>query len=168
MLDAIVGRRSRILDAGCGSGRVGAELYRRGHQVVGVDADPVVIAAALADHPGPEWLVGDLADPLGEADLLDEREPFDAVICAGNVLVYVAPGTERRVVAAMARSLRPDGVLVTGFTVDGRYPPGHLDRDASEAGLVLEQRFATWDLRPWHEGAEFVVSVHRLQALQRG
>ena len=53
---------SRVLDAGCVPGRVGAELAARGHIVVGVDVDPLLIAAAEADHPGPRWIVADLAD----------------------------------------------------------------------------------------------------------
>ncbi|MGZ5421887.1 MAG: class I SAM-dependent methyltransferase, partial [Aeromicrobium sp.] len=40
LIDAIVAPGSRILDAGCGPGRVGAVLHARGHQVVGVDVDP--------------------------------------------------------------------------------------------------------------------------------
>ncbi|MDX6620950.1 MAG: hypothetical protein QOK36_3336, partial [Gaiellales bacterium] len=53
LVDALLPRRARVLDAGCGPGRVGAFLADAGHEVVGVDADPVLIAAAEADHPGP-------------------------------------------------------------------------------------------------------------------
>jgi len=62
LVDAMVARGARILDAGCGPGRVGSALARVGHEVVGVDVDPVLIAAANEDHPGPRWLVGDLAE----------------------------------------------------------------------------------------------------------
>jgi 2-polyprenyl-3-methyl-5-hydroxy-6-metoxy-1,4-benzoquinol methylase len=62
LLDAMVAPGSRILDAGCGLGRVGAVLHARGHHVVEVDVDPELIAAARQDHPGPTWLVADLAD----------------------------------------------------------------------------------------------------------
>src|SRR5690606_3562547 len=61
LIDAMVPPGSRILDAGCGPGRTAAALHRRGHIVVGVDADPVLIAAAEEDHPGPRWVVADLA-----------------------------------------------------------------------------------------------------------
>jgi len=50
-VDAMVPRGSRILDAGPAPGRVGGELARRGHTVVGIDVDPVLIDAARADHP---------------------------------------------------------------------------------------------------------------------
>ncbi|HET9690774.1 MAG TPA: methyltransferase domain-containing protein [Acidimicrobiales bacterium] len=161
LVDVLVPRAARVLDAGCGTGRVGAALARRGHAVVGVDADPVLVAAARADHPGPAWHTGDLAD-LGAAAL--DLGPFDAVVAAGNVLVYVAAGTEAAVVAALAGVLRPGGVLVTGFATGRHYGPDDLDADAAAAGLVAEHRFATWDLHPWHEDADWVVGVHRRPA----
>ncbi|MCB1005257.1 MAG: methyltransferase domain-containing protein, partial [Acidimicrobiales bacterium] len=79
-VDAMVARGARILDAGCGPGRVGSALAQVGHDVVGVDVDPFLIAAAEHDHPGPRWLVGDLA----ELDLPARgiSEGFDAIICA--------------------------------------------------------------------------------------
>ncbi len=61
-VDAMSARRSRVLDAGCGPGRVGGYLARMGHDVVGVDFDPVLISAAEEDHPGPTWRVADLAE----------------------------------------------------------------------------------------------------------
>ncbi|MEU9508955.1 class I SAM-dependent methyltransferase [Micromonospora sp. NPDC048170] len=162
LVDAIVPPGSRILDAGCGTGRVGAVLAARGHTVVGVDADPALVDAARADHPGPRWLVADLA----ELDLAaaGEPEPFDAAVVAGNVLAFVAPGTEREVIRRIAAHLRPDGVLAVGFGTDRGYPLTGFDADSAAAGLRLEHRFATWDLRPWRDDADFAVTVLRRPA----
>jgi len=159
MLDAMLARGSRVLDAGCGPGRVGAELAARGHVVVGVDADPELIEAAQADHPGPTWLVADLAEldlPAG-----GEREPFDAAVVAGNVMPFLAPGTEGDVLARIAAHLRDDGFIVVGFGLDRGYPLADFDHDAAAAGLELEHRFATWDLRPWRDDTSFAVTVLR-------
>ncbi|MFG1677441.1 class I SAM-dependent methyltransferase [Micromonospora sp. NPDC049282] len=162
LVDALVPPGARILDAGCGTGRVAAALAGRGHAVVGVDADPTLVEAARADHPGPRFLVADLA----ELDLpgQGEAEPFDAAVVAGNVMTFVAPGTERAVLARIAAHVRPDGAVVVGFGTDRGYPVAELDADAVAAGLRLEHRFATWDLRPWHDGAEFAVTVLRRPA----
>ena len=35
LVDAMVGRNARILDAGCGPGRVGGRLHELGHLIVG-------------------------------------------------------------------------------------------------------------------------------------
>ncbi|HEX5540615.1 MAG TPA: class I SAM-dependent methyltransferase [Micromonospora sp.] len=164
LLDAMLKRGSRILDAGCGPGRVGAELAARGHQVIGVDADPELIEAAKLDHPGPVWLVGDLADlDLAAAG---HPDPFDAAVVAGNVMTFVAPRTERAVLTQIARHLRPDGFAVVGFGTGRGYPLADFDTDLLAAGFLLEHRFATWDLRLWEPSADFAVSVLRRPAEQ--
>ncbi|MEU7751623.1 class I SAM-dependent methyltransferase [Micromonospora sp. NPDC049171] len=162
LVDTLVAPVSRILDAGSGTGRVGAALAERGHTVVGVDADPALVDAARADYPGPTWLVADLA----ELDLpaLGEAEPFDAAVLAGNVLAFVAVGTEPDVLRRVAAHLRPDGVLTVGFGTERGYPLTAFDADAVAAGLRVEQRFATWDLRPWRDDAAFAVTILRRPA----
>src|SRR5690606_17929921 len=109
-VDAMVARGARILDAGCGPGRVGSALAQVGHDVVGVDVDPFLIAAAEHDHPGPRWLVGDLA----ELDLPARgiSEGFDAIICAGNVMPFLAPSTRLTVLDRFRTHLHPDGRVV--------------------------------------------------------
>ena len=42
---------STVLDAGCGTGRVAIELAARGCAVVGLDADPAMLAAARSKAP---------------------------------------------------------------------------------------------------------------------
>ena len=159
MVDAMLPRASRVLDAGCGQGRVGAELAARGHQVTGVDADAELIGAARADHPGPRWIVADLAD----LDLSGHGDPglFDAAVMAGNVMLFVAEGTEEQVLRRVAAHLRPDGFAVAGFTAGRGYELPDFDGHAAAAGLVVEHRFATWDLRPWRSGSPFSVTVLR-------
>ena len=51
----------RILDAGCGPGRLAGYLAAVGHDVVGLDIDPLLIEAAERDYSGPPYLVGDVA-----------------------------------------------------------------------------------------------------------
>jgi SAM-dependent methyltransferase len=160
LLDAMLPRHSRVLDAGCGPGRVGAELAARGHLVVGVDADEALIEAARADHPESVWLVADLSELDLEA--LGHSEPFDAVVVAGNVMPFLAPGTEPAVLRRLAAHVRGDAVVVVGFGLDRGYSLSDFDAHAAAAGLVLEHRFATWDLRPWHNDAPFAVTVLRL------
>ena len=149
-----------VLDAGCGTGRVAIELARRGLDVVGLDADPGMLSAARAKAPELEWIQADLSDfELSEAD---GRRAFDAVVMAGNVMIFVVPGTEGAVVRQVARHLRPGGLMVAGFQVTpGRLSLELYDELAGAAGLVLAERFATWDRKPWAPGGDFAVSVHR-------
>lgn len=159
-IDALAPRQARILDAGCGPGRVGGRLHRCGHTVVGVDVDPVLIAAAEDDHPGPTWLVGDLAElDLPSSGIAD---PFDVVVCAGNVMTFLAPSTRRQVLGRLGDHLAADGRLVVGFGSGRGYPFDEYRTDAAAARLVIDLELATWHLHPFHPDADFHVTVlHR-------
>ncbi|MCC9175809.1 class I SAM-dependent methyltransferase [Arthrobacter sp. zg-Y179] len=157
LIDAMLPRGARILDAGCGPGRVGGELARRGHAVVGVDVDPELIDAARQDFPDLQWLVGDLA----ELDLPAEgvTDPFDVIVCAGNVMTFLAPGTAVDVLSRMREHLAADGRVVIGFGGKRGYAFEAFFADAVAAGLEVPQRFSTWDLRPFNEESDFLVAV---------
>jgi len=150
-----------VLDAGCGTGRVAIELARRGLAVVGVDADPGMLSAARAKAPGLEWILADLSDfdlqgPGG-------RRRFDAVVMAGNVMIFVVPGTEGAVLERIAGHVRPGGVVVAGFQlIPDRLTLERYDGLAAAAGLTLAERYATWDRDPWKANGDYAVSVHRL------
>lgn len=150
-----------VLDAGCGTGRVAIELARRGVRVLGVDADPDMIAAARAKAPELPWLRADLADLAGRG--LAER--FDVVVLAGNVVPYVAAEHRPAAVAACAGMLAEGGRLIAGFTLRPGWPtPGEYDGWCAAAGLVAEADYATWDGAPFRdvtEGGDYLVAVHR-------
>lgn len=153
MVDALVAPESRILDAGCGTARLGAELDRRGHTVTAVDLDPVFVDAARA-HKNLTVHLADLTE-------LDLGHTFDAVVAAGNVMVFMTPGTERTALTRMAAHLAPTGVFVAGFATDREYTLDTFDDDLAAVGLRVEHRFATWDLRPWRDDADWAVTVAR-------
>jgi SAM-dependent methyltransferase len=159
LVDAMIARGSRVLDAGCGPGRVGGYLHDVGHEVVGVDVDPVLIAAAEEDHSGPRWLVGDLAD-------LDLRaqgvtEPFDAIVSAGNVMTFLAPSTRRAVLTRLRAHVAPDGRAAIGFGAGRGYPFEEFLADTRAAGWEENLLLSTWDLRPFTPDADFLVAVLR-------
>lgn len=144
-----------VLDAGCGTGRVAIELARRGHRVWGVDSDPRMLQTAQSKVPELHWLQADLAD-------LPDALPasFDLVLLAGNVMIFLAPGTEKQVLDALADRLSPGGLLVAGFSLrPDQLTLDSYDRLAESAGLRLTHRWATWDREPY-AGGDYAVSVH--------
>lgn len=159
LVDAMAGRAARILDAGCGPGRTGGHLHRLGHTVVGVDLDPVLIAAAEQDHPGPTWLVADLADV--DLPALGIPEPFDVIVSAGNVMAFLAPSTRRVALGRLRTHLASGGRLVTGFGAGRGYPFAEFLDDAAAVGLHPDLLLSTWDLRPFTDDSDFLVAVLR-------
>lgn len=144
-----------VLDAGCGTGRVGRELAGRDVEVVGVDIDAEMLGTAQRAAPDIDWHLADLAT-VG----LGRR--FDAIVMAGNVMIFVEPDTEGTVLANLARHLTPGGVLIAGFQLQpGRLTLSRYDELASAAGLTPAERWATWDCDPWVAGGDYAVSVHR-------
>ena len=159
LVDAMLRRGSRVLDAGCGPGRVGGFLHEAGHEVVGVDVDPVLIAAAEDDHPGPRWLTSDLA--ALDLPSLGIPEPFDAIVSAGNVMTFLAPSTREAVLRRLRAHLRPDGRAAIGFGAGRGYDFDEFLADASAAGWAPDLLLSTWDLRPFEPDSDFLVAVLR-------
>jgi SAM-dependent methyltransferase len=159
LVDAMLPRGSRVLDAGCGPGRLGAFLAEVGHDVVGVDVDPVLIAAAEREHPGPRWLVGDLA----ELDLPSRgiAEPFDAIVSAGNVMTFLAPSTRREVLRRLRAHVAGDGRAAIGFGAGRGYEFDDFLADAAAAGWEPDLLLSTWGLRPFTPDADFLVAILR-------
>jgi SAM-dependent methyltransferase len=144
-----------VLDAGCGTGRVAIELARREMSVVGVDLDPAMLASARDKAPGLDWLEGDLAS-------LELGRTFDAIVAAGNVMIFLTPGTEAAVVATLARHLAQSGRLIAGFSLGaGRLDLATYDALAAANGLTLVERWATWDKEPFSAAGDYAVSVHQ-------
>lgn len=162
----LVAPGARLLDAGCGTGRVAMRLAELGHDVVGVDVDDSMLAVAQRKAADLTWVKGDLADLPAQ---VRERAPYDLVVMAGNVVPLLAPGTLDGAVASLAGLLAPRGLLVAGFGLDPQHlPPGcpvtplaEYDAATAGAGLGQVERFSTWDGQSFDPSEGYVVSVHR-------
>ena len=163
-VESLVPPPARILDAGCGTGRVATQLTSLGYHCVGVDADADMIGVAQQRDPATHWARQDIS-------ALELRsQAFNLAVLAGNVVPLLAPGTLLRAVQRLAAHLQPGGLLVAGFGLDGEHlPPGcpvtplaDYDRACVVAGLSFVRRFATWDRESWRPESGYAVSVHRL------
>lgn len=156
LIDAMAPRGANILDAGCGAGRVAGYLAARGHHAFGIDIDKVLIAQAREDFPDAEFTVGDLADPRLGA--------YDMIVCAGNVMTFLHPGTRRQVLAnfhdQLATNPAEPARVVIGFGAGRGYDFQEFLDDAAHAGLELEAGYGTWQMRPFRAAeSDFLVAV---------
>ncbi|MCW2854326.1 MAG: SAM-dependent methyltransferase [Nocardioides sp.] len=164
LVNALVEPPARVLDAGCGTGRIAVRLHEQGYDVVGVDVDVSMLREARADAPELDWREGDLAS-------LDLGETFDLVLLAGNVIPLLEPATLAATAHRLAAHAVPGGLVVCGFGLDDDHLPGDcpvtpladVDAALAEAGLEPQERFATWDGEPFDDGG-YVVTVHRMSA----
>lgn len=150
---ALVPPGARVLDAGCGTGRVAIELARRGYDVVGVDSDASMLDVARAHAPDLPWHLTDLA-------ALEDEAAYDLVVAAGNVMIFLAPGTGPEVVRRLADAARPGGLVVSGWRTDELAVPEY-DEWAAAAGLMPVARHASWQGAAISSDADWCVAVDR-------
>ena len=152
---------ARVLDVGCATGYLAAELTRRGCRVIGVEADPAAAERARAHCDAV--VIGDVED-AGCRDELAALAPFDVVLC-GDVLEHLRdPWSALRALAVFGGRVVLSVPNVAHWTgrralARGRFPyaeHGLFDRThlrfftrgsagdlAESAGLtVVAQRFA--------------------------
>ncbi|WP_182354554.1 class I SAM-dependent DNA methyltransferase [Flaviflexus huanghaiensis] len=151
LVDAMVDRGAAILDAGCGTGRVGGNLAGRGHRVVGVDLDPYLIEVARADHPLAEWHVGNLAD------FTLASQTFDHIVSAGNVMTFLAGNERIPALRRLGDHLAPGGRMTIGFGSGRGYEFDDFEDDLSGAGLAMQSRYSSWQLDPPNDN--FLIAV---------
>jgi SAM-dependent methyltransferase len=166
LADALGPRGVEIPHAGSGMGRIGAALRRAGHQAVGVDLDQGLIEQSRAAYP-------DLPVARARLETLDAGffathgmpTEYDLVVCVGNVMVLLAEDSERAVLRALGGLLAPEGRVLLGFSLVGApprsrvYPAEEFAADVEAAGLAVESRHATFDLRPFDPGGDFAVWI---------
>jgi SAM-dependent methyltransferase len=148
----------RVLDAGCGTGRVAIELAQRGMAVVGVDLDAVMLTQARTKAPHLDWHLADLST-------VQLEQPFDCIVLAGNVMIYLTPGTEAATLENLARHLKPAGLLVAAFEIPApswsSLTVALYDQLADAVGLTAISRWSTWQQEPWYPDARYAISVHQ-------
>jgi chemotaxis protein methyltransferase CheR len=146
-----------------------------GYRVLGTDVNPKAIAAARVGAYG-QWSLRGVSDDRREAlsvtgaqtvrvpeevkssvrfetqNLVDESAyattgmvTFELVMCR-NVLIYMSHSARARVIAHLAASVSPGGVLILGHGEAAGLEVGHLIAERHPAGVVYRKPlgFAPW------------------------
>ena len=152
----------RILDLGCGTGHLTAQIAERGAEVLGIDSAASMIGQARQNYPKLQFA-------LADARSLHFDEPFDAVF--SNAALHWIPDASA-VIAGVAAALKPGGRFVlemgargnigrivtvledvlreSGFTPRN---PWYFPSAAEYSGLLEQQGFeiqALWTFERWN------------------
>jgi SAM-dependent methyltransferase len=119
---------ARVLDVGCGTGLVCAELVQRGCRVTGIDVSKPMLERARARIPQAEFLTA-------RAEALPfENASFDAGTSAQAFHWF----EQRRALAELARVVRPGGLVAIWWKAMMRGDPVRSARDQAVRELGLE------------------------------
>jgi SAM-dependent methyltransferase len=137
-LDWIAGlpEGARILDFGCGYGRLTAELAAAGWRAVGVDFSAGMIERGQRAHPGLE---------LRQIEGLPLAEPdgaFDAALLVAVLTCIPDDAGQRALIAELARLIRPGGLLCVS---DYLLQTGARHAARYSAGLARHGLYGVWD-----------------------
>ena len=143
LVDALLGRLglqpgARVLDLGCGAGRHSAHLASRGFRVTGLDlAEDSIRQANKRAHHRLRFRQHDMRVPFG-------RHAYDCVFNFFTSFGYFAEaGEHTAVVRNMARSLRPDGLLVLDY-LNNRYAETRIVSEESRTIDGVGYRLTRW------------------------
>jgi SAM-dependent methyltransferase len=150
--DCLAGRSMRVLDLGCGAGRLLVPLAQAGHEVTGIDNNSNVLARcgeALAEASASATLI--------ESDFLADDWPdatYDAVLLLGNTLMTIVDMHDAVQLLQRAGQSLADGGMVILDDLPGDFWPelteGNWQGGVSEDGdaqLVWDARDSVFALR---------------------
>jgi SAM-dependent methyltransferase len=103
--------RGRVLDVGCGAGRVALYLQERGHEVVGIDLSP--LAVEVARRRG----VKDVRE-LSVTRVSRKLGSFDTIVMYGNNFGLVAGKRRAPWLLRRFRSITNEGARILAESVD--------------------------------------------------
>lgn len=160
--------RGRVVDVGCGAGRVALELQRRGTPVVGVDSSPLAVRAAIMRGVNEAWCrsVDELVTQIGD---------FDSIVLFGNNFgIFETPQRAREILSALAKSSKPNArMLIESTNPYCGGAPGfdrsyyHQNKDRGRPPGQATFRFRYDDaVGPWFNW--LYVSRQEMRAILRG
>jgi SAM-dependent methyltransferase len=122
------GLSGRVLEIGCGAGRILGYLVALGGEVHGVDTSPRMLEYCRQTYPEALLAVGDLRTLPTTV-----HGPFDAIVAADNLLDVVDPGERRAALGDIRSLLSADGLLIFSSHNLAGVDPGS---DRSSSGAV--------------------------------
>ncbi len=134
--------KGNLLEVGCGNGRISLPLAQQGLKVTGVDISPVFISDARrrvrTSRIRADFIVGDMRRLKSVV-----RGRFDVALSIWTAIGYYDKKTDKRVLAQVARLLKPKGLLLVLQTMSQEFLSSHYcptNYDETDRYLILHKR----------------------------
>lgn len=126
----------RILDLGCGTGELTAEIAKSGAELVGLDASEKMVEAAKAKFPDIKFI-----EAKGESFI--DSQPYDAIFSNATLHWILNP---EAVISCMYSNLKPDGRLLLEMGGNGNISSiiTALSTTLKEHGYTKQSRITNW------------------------
>jgi len=134
LIASYLGGHERVLDVGCGYGRIAIPLAARGYRVTGLDLSEPLLSSARLQARAQGVRLPLVAGSMARIPFRDES--FDSVICLWSAFYEILdPASQVQALAGMRRALGKGGLAL----IEGPLPPGpddELPADRVSRGLV--------------------------------
>ena len=137
----LIPRRSKVLDIGCGYGRIASCFCDESHEYYGIDIAPAAIEQAREREPRGNFVVGSAADQVSESG------GFDLVCLLYVAVHFVDPISIQNLMKFASDSVSKNGTLVIGdeFAPGNTASPSHVRQRPIE---FFEDGFSLLGLLP--------------------
>lgn len=135
----------RVLELGCGAGRLTGYLVELANEVCGIDVSPAMVAHCRKVYPGGTFSVEDLRDLSSF-----ESHSFDVVVGANNVLDVLGDSERHQVLREIGRLLKPEGIVAVSSHNRAYIPKLRKPTDLKGARNIVRAA-GKLALMPWRE-----------------
>lgn len=144
----------RLLDLGCGAGRIADHVAGKCEQYLGVDASGEMIEAASKIHPALQFKHQDILSFVGE------ESSWDTILLMGNILDYLHPTSRRKSLLSLClRWITDEGYLIgSNHLTHGSMACGYYSEDYHGAH-IHNYRASFSEIATEVEGSGFTIAV---------
>jgi ubiquinone/menaquinone biosynthesis C-methylase UbiE len=150
----------RVVDVGCGPGRVAAFLAEHGLDVIGVDVSQAMLAVARTAHPHIEFVEGRIdALPI-------ETGALAGVVCWYSI-IYTPPDRLAEAFGELTRVLIPGGYLLLAFQAGGGESVHRAQAQGTHLPLT-SYRHSVQEVASWlgESGLKIYATIRRAPELE--
>ena len=122
---------NRVLDLGCGTGRLTNLLAKVSNEIIGIDLDPQMIEMAMTSYPALDFRIQNIMN-------LEHMGKFNLITCFGNTMAHLNRQEFSAFFAAVEQALTSDGTMWIQLLNYDRI----LDKNINTLSPIIQDEFS--------------------------